>query len=191
MKTSSPNEESSVDLLRWHLDRYDRLRASTASRASVVLSAGAILSAGNALVLAQLFGKTGLPTWALTVFTLLLVVSIVLVVTALIRASGVLVTLRSSRELFPGGNDLPESLLFNGPDTIKLVGSFETFAAVASAQDYAQIKQAALVELWIVIHQHRHRYAQLRAAVRVLRWAAVTFVVVVVGLVVANLVTAL
>ncbi|WP_327087305.1 hypothetical protein OIE66_34005 [Nonomuraea sp. NBC_01738] len=191
MTLPSPTEESRVDLLRWHLDRYDRLRASTASRASVLLSAGAILSAGNALVLSQLFGETRLATWVLVVLALLLTASVILVVTALIRASGVLVTLRPSRELFPGGSDLPESLLFNGPDTIKIASSFEMFAAAASAQDYAQIKQAALVELWIVIHQHRYRYARLRAAAQVLRWAAIAFVAVVIGLVAANLASAL
>lgn len=54
---SKPSLREQIELAKWHIDRYDRLRASTATRASAVLSAGAILSAGNAVVLAQLLGN--------------------------------------------------------------------------------------------------------------------------------------
>lgn len=52
-----PDDE--LDLLKWHIDRYDRRGASTVSRASIVLSAGAILSAGNAVILSPLLGPGG------------------------------------------------------------------------------------------------------------------------------------
>ena len=60
-----------LELLKWHIDRYDRLRVSTAGRASVVLSAGAILSAGNALLLTQILNSTTawLTAWWLLTFT--------------------------------------------------------------------------------------------------------------------------
>src|SRR6266567_446089 len=43
--------QEKIELIKWHLGRYDRLRASTTNRAGVVLSAAAILSAGIAVIL--------------------------------------------------------------------------------------------------------------------------------------------
>jgi hypothetical protein len=185
----TPDEK--ISLVKWHLDRYDRLRVSTASRASVVLSAGAILSAGNALILSQLLGSSNstMRTWVLTVFTVGLTVSSCLVMLSLIRASRVLVTPKDSRRMFASSGELPAGLLFNGTDTVRLIASFRDFQAAVRSQDQREILDAAQVELWIVIQQHRHRYVELRAAVRVLRWAALAFLLVFVGIMITNLLT--
>ena len=182
-----------LTLARWHLDRYDRLRASTAGRASVVLSAGALLSAGNAVVLTQLLrnGDDRAGSWSTVAFSVGLAISACLVVVSLVGASGVLVTLKDSRTLFAQQTPLPDAPLFNGPDTVRLLSSFDSFFDVSVSQTEAQVLQAAHVELWIVIRQHRHRYAKLRNAVRTLRWAAATFLVVFLGLLVDNLITRL
>lgn len=95
-----PDAMDRLVLLRWHLDRYDRLRASTASRASVVLSAGAILSAANAVVLARLIDSTDvrIGTELALILGSGLLISIGLVVLSLILATGVLVTPKPSRD---------------------------------------------------------------------------------------------
>lgn len=177
-------------LVRWHLDRYDRLRASTASRAAVVLSAGALLSAGNAVVLTQLIGDVGrhAGVWSIAAFSIGLTVSACLVVVALAGASGVLVTLKDSRTLFAQETPLPDALLFNGPDTVRLLSSFDAFYSASLAQTEEQALEAAHVELWIVIQQHRHRYSKLRSSVRTLRLAAIAFLLVFVGLIIDNLI---
>src|SRR4051794_20979919 len=53
-RSAPSGQPPDLGLLRWHIERCDRLRASTASRAGVVLSAAAILSAGNAVILSRL-----------------------------------------------------------------------------------------------------------------------------------------
>jgi uncharacterized membrane protein len=177
-------------LAKWHLDRYDRLRASTASRAAIVLSAGALLSAGNAVVLTQLIGGPSRPvgTWTITAFSLGLVISACLVMMALVSAAGVLVTLKDSRTLFTQETSLPDAPFFNGPDTVRLMASFDAFYSASLVQTEEQILEAAHVELWIVIRQHRHRYEKLRNSVRTLRWAGIAFLAVFLGLIVKNLI---
>jgi hypothetical protein len=177
-------------LVKWHLDRYDRLRASTASRAAIVLSAGALLSAGNAVVLTQLIGSASRQAgpWSTIAFSIGLAVSACLVMMALVGASGVLVTLKDSHTLFAEEIPLPDALLFNGPDTVRRLTSFDAFYSASLTQTEDQVLEAAHVELWIVIRQHRHRYAKLRNSVRILRWAAIAFLAVFLGLIVDNLI---
>jgi hypothetical protein len=168
-------------LVQWHIERYDRLRTSTAGRASVVLSAGAILSGGNALVLSQVLGGAFDPfdRWVVVVFTLAALVSAATVVLALIRAAGVLVTLRESRRMFDDGN-LPVGLVFNGTDTVERLPTFAAFQSVLVQQSVLDVLAAAEIELWIGIQQHRHRYVRLRGAVRLLRLAAAAFLLLLV-----------
>ncbi|MEH0823148.1 MULTISPECIES: hypothetical protein [Micromonospora] len=183
--------DEALDLLKWHIERYDRLRVSTAGRASVVLSAGAILSAGNALLLGQfLGGNDGMPAWWILAFTVVALLGAVLVVASLVKAANVLVTARSSREILPGGATLPRSLLFNGTDTVADVKSFDEFRTAVRSQSPRDIRQAAEVELWVGIQQHRQRYHRLRESVRLLRLAALLFVTLLALVLIVNAVLA-
>ncbi|MEV8511786.1 hypothetical protein [Dactylosporangium sp. NPDC051484] len=181
--TTSANN---IELLRWHLDRYDRLRSSTANRASVILSAAAILSAANAVILSQvLTGPIHDRQWLFATFGVALLASTALVVLSLIRSASVLVTSRDSRALFGVGDEVPPGLIFNGTDTVQRLRSFAEFANTVESQQEADIYRAAQVELWIGIKQHRYRYVRLRSAGRLLRWAAVTVLLVLGSVVVA------
>jgi hypothetical protein len=184
-----PTKAELIHLLCWHLDRYDRLRASTASRASVVLSAGTILFAGNAVVLSQVVGVTSAPAghWLPVLLSTGAIGSCSLVVLSLIRASGVLVASRESRTVLRAMGELPIAPVFNGTDTVRLIGSFAHFKGIVEGQRADDILEAAQVELWIDIQQHRRRYVRLRSAVLLLRLAAVAFLVVLAGLLVADL----
>lgn len=178
-----------LELARWHIDRYDRLRTSASSRAAVVLSAGALLTAGNAVILSQLLQQTtSLAPWVVVVCTAGLLVNVALIVLALVSATGVLISLQPSRELFPDP-DLPISLAFNASDTIKHAGEFSTFHETMRTQHPSELLRSAHVELWIIIKQHRHRYARLRTSVRALRHAANVFLTVLTTLVIANMIT--
>lgn len=185
--------EDRLVMLKWHIERYDRLRTSTASRAAVVLSAGAILTAGNALILSQILGRsTGWATsrWWLPILTVAALISAGLVVSSLLRAANVLITARGSRDSFKGLGNVPVSLIFNGPDTLANIPTFADFRAIVAGQSAVDRREAAEVELWVCIHQHRHRYRQLRVAVRLLRYAAVAFFTILVIALLANLVYA-
>lgn len=184
-----PSSEQKLKLSQWHLDRYDRLRSSTASRASVVLSAGAILSAGNAVVLVRLIdGPDPRINSALALlFGTGLLTSTGLVVLSLIFATGVLITPKDSREIFGDGPDLPLAVPFNPSDTVRELKTYTDFSSAINNQDYAAMVEAAQVELWNGIRQHRLRYLRLRSATRVLRWAALTFLVSLAGFVITML----
>jgi hypothetical protein len=186
-----PTIVNHLDLARWHIDRYDRLRASTSSRAAVVLSAGAILTARNAVVLSQLLQQTiSLVSWLVVVCAAGLLVNVGLIVLALVSATGVLVSLRPSREMFPDP-DLPIGLAFNASDTIQYAGEFSKFHETMRTRKTSDMLEAAHMELWIIIRQHRHRYARLRTSVRALRHAATVFLTVLTTLVIANMIARL
>lgn len=188
---TSPTLSEKIDLLKWHLDRYDRLRASTASRASVILSATAILSAGNAVVFSQLFSDSHtipMPSWLVAVFFVAVLGCAVMIVLSLIYASRVLVTSRDSRSLFAFKEDIPDGLLFNGTDTVRRIGRFTDFQEALRLHGDEEILTAAQVELWFTIHQHRYRYTQLRLAATQLRRSAVLFIVVLAGAMLTSLI---
>lgn len=180
MGRDGPTTKDRIDLIRWHLDRYDRLRGSTTSRASVILSATAILSAGSVVELSLVLSNTTLSVRG-PQRTLLIVevgLTAALVVVGLIHATTLLATSRQSRQMLADGQDLPAGLIFNGSDTIREISSFGDFAAIVETQGHQEILQAAEVELWITIHQHRWRYVRLRIATRLLRLSALAFLVV-------------
>ncbi len=178
-----------LTMLRWHLDRYDRLRASTASRAAVVLSASALLSAANAVIIAQVLGErfNSISGVLLALCVLPSLAGFVLIVLTVLRATGVLTTTRSSRTLLTGAAAPPPGPIFNGGDTLDAFVTYHDFSAAVDVQDRESIIQSAKAELWIVIHQHRLRYVELRTAVRLLRLAAVTLPIAIVVVVIVGL----
>jgi len=193
VKQQAPGPKETLELLKWHLGRNDQRRVSTANRASVVLSAAALLLAGNALLLSRLLAgpNARLNGPLAAVFGAGMLASVALVIISLVYASGVLATIRSSRETFGGAQRLPPALLFNDTDTMSQLATFDDFRAAVDTQDYAAILEAAKVELWIGLLQHRHRYLRLRGAIRALRWAAIAFLISAVGIVVTVLVNGL
>jgi len=182
----TPTARELIELMKWHLSRYDQLRSSTANRASVVLSASAVLSAGNALVLNELHSWLTGPTSTLVVSiaAAALLSSMWLTIKAAIGSSRVLVTPKGSRTIFDAGSIVPSAPLFNGGDTIREYDSFADFSRVAGTQTHRDILLAAQVELWIVIKQHRYRYLRLRQAARALRQAAAAFLLLLGGMLV-------
>jgi hypothetical protein len=179
-----PTVQEKIELVKWHIVRYDQLRTSAANRASVVLSAGALLSAGNAVVLSELFAnQRTVKGIFLILYSAGIIASLSLIVLSLINATGVLVSLRVTRRLFPD-EDLPPGLLFNATDTLHSSKSFRDFQTRVAVEDYFQILEHAEVELWIVIQGYKYRYAKLRGAVGELRAAALIFLALLVTLVV-------
>lgn len=178
-----PTVQDRVELIKWHIVRYDQLRTSTANRASVVLSAGALLSAGNAVVLSELFANPKIVKGLfLPIYSAGIVASLSLIVLSLISATGVLVSLHVTRKLFPD-KDLPPGFLFNATDTLRKSESFREFQRLVGSEDYSHILECAEVELWLVIQGYKYRYAKLRGSIRALRAAALVFLVLLVALV--------
>lgn len=185
---SPATSQEKIELVKWHIDRYDRRRASTTNRAAVVLSAGAILSAGVAVVLSQLLSSSAeLKGWPLTVFSAGTAATALLLVLSLILAMDALISLRRSSQMFPD-RTRPAGLIFDGADTVAGHRSFADFSNTVKTEVHEETLERGLAELWILILQHRHRYSRLRGAVRALRYAAVLFLAVLIGLVILNVV---
>ncbi|MEV7969632.1 hypothetical protein AB0O34_27170 [Sphaerisporangium sp. NPDC088356] len=125
--------------------------------------------------------------WSAAVFGLGLLVSVSLVVLSLLQASGVLVALKGSREIYTDASTTPTGLFFSASDTVSRLSTFQEFQEAMAAQAQADIVEAAQVELWIVIRQHRRRYQRLRASVQALRWAALVFLIALAGLMITVL----
>jgi hypothetical protein len=180
--------QEKIELVRWHIDRYDRLRGSTTNRAAVVLSASAILSAGVAVVLSQLLSNSAeLKGWPLTVFSAGTAATALLLVLSLVLAMDALISLRRSSQMFPDPARPPGAgLIFDAADTVEGLKSLADLSNAVKTEVYGQTLDRALAELWILIRQHRHRYGRLRGAVRALRYAAILFLAVLIGLVIMN-----
>jgi hypothetical protein len=185
---SPATSQEKIELVKWHIDRYDRLRGSTTNRAAVVLSAGAILAAGVAVVLSQLLSNSAeLKGWPLMVFSAGAAATALLLVLSLILAMDALISLRRSSQMFPDPTrPSGAGLIFDGADTVDGLKSFADFSRTVRAEVYEQTLERGLAELWILIRQHRHRYGRLRGAVRALRYAAILFLAVLTGLVIMN-----
>jgi hypothetical protein len=146
----------------------------------VVLSAGAVIFAGNAIVLSPLLNApaSSLDRWRLVSLLFVALLTSLLLVLSLLYAASVLVTSRGSRTLFLRNESVPPGLVFTASDTVAEVDTFARFKAVLETQTEHDIREAAQTELWICIRQHRYRYLRLRLAVRLLRYAAGSFVFV-------------
>jgi hypothetical protein len=178
---SSPGDhleaEQRLDLLRWHLDRFDRLRASLASRAAVVLSATAVLVAAMAFLANHYFAKDHQAAWTVLVGACLGVALLL----AAAAAWGALRTLvnparkpdRKDTELDRGAFGWPTVAARYPEDDEAAPERFvdEWVKAVS----YERNLDAGGRELWAGIHNHKARYVSLQRAVRVLRLSAVAF----------------
>lgn len=189
MSTDPTTSIQKITMLRWHIERYDRLRTSTATRAAVVLSAGALLSAANAVIISQVLALSSrdVPLAPLLVCALIVLSGSALLVLSVLRAIRVLVTVHDSRTMFDPADTLPASPLFNGTDTVRHVRSFDDFSALVDGQTDDEVSRAATTELWIGIHQHRHRYQHLRAAVRLLGYASIVIPLALACVLIVNL----
>jgi hypothetical protein len=178
---------NTVEDLKWHVDRFDKLRVSTASRSAVVLSAAALLSAGDAVLLTEVLDRPAQANdGVVTLLALTLLASAICVVFSAVRSTSALIGLKRFGDLFPE-ETLPTSLVFSASDTAKTVKSFDQFSQLVKNQPASDVWMSACTELWITIRQHRFRYGKLRDAVRFLRFGAWTFLLALAGIVVTGI----
>lgn len=164
-----PATRDSLELCRWHIDRYDRLRGAVAVRSSVVLSANALLFAG-AVVLASRYAD-GRPWVVLAVLA-----PTVLALGSVLYCLRALVSIRGDRAVY--GLDLDRGT-FGWSRTIRdyPIGrdGVDSFVAQFASANYDDLLHQASLELWVGIHQHAMRYRALRNAIIWLRAATFAF----------------
>ena len=179
----SPEER--LDLVRWHLDRYDRLRGSVAGRAAMVLSANALLLAGATFLLRTLPvpAEGVVRTLKVCVASATLPILVLVAVSVAFGLNAVVSPKKTSRQLF--GAAIPNRFVFIHRDTVETCKDYRSFAEEFLAQSTEETLESAQATLWTVIKQHHLRYKNLRRAVRTLALSVPLFLLAV-GLFVAT-----
>lgn len=166
--------EATLKLIQWHIDRYDRLRSSTSSRASVLLSANAALFAGTVLLLnARVIGRP--LVWGVMVSGLL---TACVIATSIYLCMNAIASWRTVRQFHD--KEIPSRLLFNWGDTVRSVDGFSSFARAVRSQTLGEVVDNGLAELWTDILQHKRRHKYLRHGMHTFRAAILLFALFVV-----------
>ncbi|MFD7129439.1 MULTISPECIES: hypothetical protein [Streptomyces] len=166
--------EELLDLAKWHIDRYDRLRSSTSVRASVLLSANAVLATGS-LILVNYHLQVGAERrifWVELLFAVLAVLTLSLIVRSLWGCINAIAARKTTRALHP--SEIPSRFLFNWGDTINSVDGHSDFARKVADLSLDSILGHALSELWTDILQHSQRHRHLRSAIGAFRYCIMT-----------------
>lgn len=163
-----------LQLIQWHIDRYDRLRSSTSSRAAVLMSANAALLGGTILLANSLIQATGVTqpaTWAMRIFACL---TIFMASISIAFCTNAVAAWRTTRSLHR--KEIPIRFAFNWGDTLDSVDGFSNFAEKMSSQRIMNIKDSAVAELWTALLQHKRRHKYLRYGIHTFRASALLFV---------------
>lgn len=152
-----------MELLRWLIDRNDRLRSSYSSRALLVLTVNTF-AVGVLVLLAERFrlGFSGLPlvVWAV-IFAAAVVAG-----WSMYNAFRASVSFRKSRIAFPSG---AKNRIFVHPDeTFHEFKTYDAFASGLADKEVEELTERWSGELWVVLNQQSGRYAHLRLAVRLM-----------------------
>lgn len=154
----------SLEQLQWHLNRYDELRTSVASRAAMILNVIAFVLAGSTFLLDKTLSYrdqfSAATNYILFGGIILLLGSLAISVLYAIRA---IISIRSTRTLFDG--KLPSRLFFNSRDTVSTCGNYSEFRAKYMQTTHAMTIEYAMGDLFSGIYQYRYRYRNLRIAI--------------------------
>lgn len=113
-----------LDILRWHIDRYDRLRASTSARASILLSASSVVVAGMILLANyRLQQKEVHPIGPLDLaLAVALALTTALSLGSIQNCVNAIAARKTTRSLHDG--EIPNRFLFNWRDTRRTVDGY-------------------------------------------------------------------
>ncbi|MDV9195522.1 hypothetical protein [Streptomyces sp. Wh19] len=174
-----------LDMTKWHIDRYDRLRSSTSARASVLLSANAVLATGSLILVNYHLQTTkgSRAVWIESLFCALATLTLSLILRSLWSSVNAIAARKTIRVLH--STEIPSRFLFNWGDTLKSVDGHSDFVRKVKDLDLDSILGHAAAELWTDILQHSQRHRHLRSAINTFRYcvmalvglAAFTFVV--------------
>ena len=171
------NVGEKIEMVKWHIQRYDALRASTANRAAMVLSANALLLASSTFLLDKIVANLNLYSSYQRCFVLVSVslTLLLLAISIFYAIRGVIAVSKTSRDLF--GYDIPKHPFFSQRDTIESFSGFQSFKEGFMDTNSEKMLSYALGDLWTVINQHFYRYQNLRTAIRFLSAGIVVFLI--------------
>jgi hypothetical protein len=174
-------DREALDLVKWNITRYDQIRASTASRASLLVSANALLLAGTTLLLNGYDISDAHKNWKQHAITICFALAVVTTFTSIaisiwycVGAVSAYKRRRTSRQVFR--NKLPSRFIFNWGDTLRTSEDFQAFLSTLRSSTSEDTLKAASAELWSVIYQHSTKHRSLRMGIRFFRFSLLAFV---------------
>ncbi|MFL6078101.1 MAG: hypothetical protein ACJ73S_32455 [Mycobacteriales bacterium] len=166
------SDQELLAAIHGYIDRYDRLRASTSTRASVLLSANAALTAGT-IVLTNSRLSLAASLVAKILLEALAALTMALCVLSISLTINAIATWRTIRSIH--GNEIPSRFLFNWGDTLRAVDGFSDFRQKVIPSRYGDLVEYGVAELWTSILQHRRRHKFLRYGIHAFRLAVACF----------------
>jgi hypothetical protein len=166
-----------LELLRWHIDRYDRLRASTSVRASILLSASSVLLTGMILLANyRLQMQVAHPISGVDIaLAAALLTTTTLSFSSITNCVNAIAARKTTRSLHAG--EIPDRFLFNWGDTTRTVDGYTSFAERVASLDVTTILGHATAEIWTDILQHARRHKYLRHGITLFRYGVLAFLV--------------
>jgi hypothetical protein len=172
--------EDKLTLVQWNIARYDQIRSSTGSRASLLVSANALLLTG-ATILFSTYNDIEQPagwwqSFVTTAFIVALGVTFIFTLLSVwfcVGAISAYKTRKTSRRVFR--EKLPSRFIFNWGDTLRLGAGYENFWTKMQGLTRSDALNSASAELWSAIYQHSKRHGQLRKGIRLFRISLVSF----------------
>lgn len=172
--SGSPVPKSDMlEMTKWHIDRYDRLRSSTSLRASILLSANAILTTGSLILINYHLQSNarGRSILIESLFAALAILALSLTMRSLWGCINAIAARKTTRALHP--SEIPARFLFNWGDTLKSVDGHSDFARKVTELSLESILGHAVSELWTDILQHAQRHRHLRSAISTFRYCII------------------
>ncbi|GAA1038378.1 hypothetical protein [Streptomyces murinus] len=162
-----------LDLMKWHIDRYDRLRSSTSARASVLLNANTVMATGSLILVNYHIqtAKTSHTLWIECLIGIFSALTLALILRSLWSANEAIAARKTIRALHSG--EIPTRFLFNWGDTLQSVDGHSDFARKIDELDLKAILSHAKSELLTDILQHAQRHRHLRSAINTFRFCVV------------------
>ncbi|MFJ9636759.1 hypothetical protein [Streptomyces sp. NPDC101178] len=162
-----------LEITKWHIDRYDRLRSSTSLRASILLSANAILITGS-LILVNYHLQSDTRRQSILIeslFAALATLTLSLIMRSLWGCINAIAARKTTRALHHA--EIPTRFLFNWGDTLKSVDGHTDFARKVTELSLDSMLGHAVAELWTDILQHAQRHRHLRSAISTFRYCII------------------
>ncbi|MEW1761319.1 hypothetical protein AB0393_33035 [Streptomyces cyaneofuscatus] len=172
--SGSPVSKSDMlEITKWHIDRYDRLRSSTSLRASILLSANAILTTGSLILINYHVQSKARDRSILieSLFAALTILALSLTMRSLWGYINAIAARKTTRALY--SSEIPTRFLFNWGDTLKSVDGHSDFARKVTELSLDSILGHAVSELWTAILQHAQRHRHLRSAISKFRYCII------------------
>lgn len=154
-------EKEHIELLKWLIERSDKMRLSYANRATLILSADAFILAAIVFLIDKNLGQLN-SVWKILII-ISSMVSLVFMLVSFIYAFNACIARKRSRETteFKGSN----RIFLNPGDTFEELENIDEFKTKFKTMSYQEFIENACAELWVELKLQDIRYRKLKKSV--------------------------